>query len=214
MRMLCSVIVLLVCATPFSAQAETLSFSCERFKSNCTGQECYKLVNALQKDTTRQIFTVKKTEIVDYKIDATGAVETLRGEQAVPDKDRQLIIHYKFVASEYGKIVMANRDPKNIMKEEAQIEPTSGFYLYYLIHTDGSIKDVPIGEPYTAYFGWCENMSAPGAKLPEANPTPATVPETSPSTAPAPDPTPNTPPTHAPVSTTPPEIIAPAPPKP
>jgi len=201
---------LAIYSIPFAAHAEQLSFSCERFKSNCMGQDCYKLVSALQKDVAHQIFTVKKTEIVDYKIDATGGVETLRGEQAVPDKDRQLVIHYKYAVSEYGKIVLKNTDPKNNVKEEAQIEPTSGFYLYYLIHTDGSIKDVPIGEPYTAYFGWCENMSAPGAKLPEANPTPSAVP----ATAPAPDPTPSTPPTNAPVSTTPPDIVAPAKSKP
>lgn len=170
------------------------------------------MISALQQDTTHQILTVRKTEIVDYKIDTAGAVETLRGEQAVPDKDRQLTIRYKFVSNDYNKIVMMNRDPKNAVKEEARIEPSTGAYHYFLLHTDGSIKDVPIGEPYTAYFGWCENMSAPGAKLPqpekpatEAKPEPAT------STAPAPDPTPSTPPTQAPVSTHPPDVIAPAP---
>lgn len=178
MKMLRSFLGLLVCMTPLSAKAEILTFSCERFKSNCTGQECYKLVSALVKDTTHQIFTVKKTEIVDYKIDATGAVETLRGEQAVPDKDRQLIIHYKSVENKFGKIILTNYEPKGAIKETAEIEPTSGFYLYYLIHTDGSIKDVPIGEPYTAYFGWCENMSAPGAKLPETKPTAPAEPNT------------------------------------
>lgn len=159
------------------AQAESFSFSCQRFKSNCTGSECDKLVTALQKDTARQIFTVKKTEIVDYRIDSTGAVETLRGEQADYSADRQLVIYYKFVTNEFGKITMKNYEPKGATKEIAQIEPTSGFYMYYLMHTDGSIKDVPIGQPYTAYFGWCQNPNAP-IKTPAA--TPAAPPSDSP----------------------------------
>jgi len=41
---------------------------------------------------------------------------------------------------------------------------------------------VPVGEPYTAYFGWCDNKSAPGAALTDS----AAQAESSPAPLPSP----------------------------
>lgn len=173
-------LVIAIAAYPFSAYAEPMKFSCERFKSNCLGKACEQIYVALQKDASRQILSVKKTETVEYEINETGATEKLVGAQIDPSIQRSLTINYKNIASAYGKITLSNKDAKGNVKEMASIEPASGFYRYLLIHTDGSIKEVPIGEPYTAYFGWCNNLLQPQQAQPAAAPETA-----APLTAPA-----------------------------
>lgn len=165
---------------PFTAQAQIKPqiFECQRFQSKCTGEGCYQLLDGFKKDVTKKILTVRKTETVDYVIDEAGGVETLRGEQAVPSRDRQLVMNYKFVGNEYGKIALFNKDKKGAVNIKVEIEPTTGFYYNFLIHTDGSIKEVPLGEPYLAYFGWCtgDTISQPSPADVATPPEPATAP--------------------------------------
>ena len=170
----------LMLASP--AVAEPMKFTCERFKSNCAGADCENLFLALHKDTEHKILTMRKTQIVEYEIERHHATEKLISLRTEEEKDVPLIIEYTHVTTPYGKLILANEDRKGDIKEKAEIEPTSGLYRYYLLHTDGSIKDVPVGEPYTAYFGWCENNTAKGDSIintaPVDAPTPAVEPET------------------------------------
>jgi len=148
-------------------------FSCQRFKSKCSGASCYALVSGLQKDTGRSILDARKTEVVEYSVDVLHSIEMLKTEQVDPLLKRQLSIEYLNVENAHGKITISNKDKKGAVKEKVEITPATGFYLYYLIHTDGSIKDVPIGEPFSAYFGWCDNKSPAGAMIPDTTPVEA-----------------------------------------
>jgi hypothetical protein len=218
MRHLLFVIAALLPFTAF-AQAETPAtapvspaplpskITCQRFQSNCNADTCLQLVNALQKDVARKIFTVRRTEIVTYTIDETGAVEKLRGQQAVYSKDRAMVMNYKNVATDaLGKIIFTNKDRKGNANMRVEIDPLSGFYLNFFLHTDGSIKEVPVGEPYLGYFGWC----SPGDEvLPPALPVESETPEGESSTAPAAPATPASPATPA-IPATPAAPAAPA----
>jgi hypothetical protein len=159
--------------------------TCQRFQSNCTADACMQIIGALQKDTERKIFTVRRTETVTYTFDNTGAVEKLRGEQAVFNKQRLPVMNYKTVTTDaQGKIMLTNKDRKGNINIRVEIEPASGFYLNFFLHTDGSIKEVPVGEPYLAYFGWC----SPGDELlpPVIPVAPTTDGKEAPMAAPAP----------------------------
>ncbi|MCE2927884.1 MAG: hypothetical protein LW823_09645 [Rickettsiales bacterium] len=156
---------------PALANEFQVTFECTRFKSNCVGAACHKIYEGLQQDTGRTILAVRKTQVVEYVIDPARAVETIKTVLANDkDRDQNLVIEYQHVLSSGGRITLSNQNAKKVITERAVIDTTGGLYSFYLLHTDGSIKDVPVGEPYTAYFGWCENKSAPGAALPDMTP--------------------------------------------
>lgn len=143
------------------AQDLKKTFTCQRFKSSCTGQACLQRAAELQKDTEHKILAVKKTEFVEYAIHSTQAIETLKGEQIDPTLKRALTITYTDVETTPDKIFLGNKDKNNTPKDKVEILTSTGFYLDYQLHTDGSIKEVPIGEPYAAYFGWCDGFALP-----------------------------------------------------
>ncbi|MFW0778233.1 MAG: hypothetical protein ACN2B6_11020 [Rickettsiales bacterium] len=180
MKYLVFIPTLLMLAAPANA---TMKFTCERFKSSCTGTSCEKLYLALHKDVDHKILTMRKTQLVEYEIERHHAKETLVSLRTEEEKDVPLVIDYKHVETPYGKLILTNKDRKGDVKEKTEIEPTSGLYRYYLIHTDGSIKDVPVGEPYAAYFGWCEDNTAKGDSIMNMNPVDAPVPAQKPETA-------------------------------
>jgi hypothetical protein len=158
--------------------ADKVTYECTRFKSNCVGASCHKIYDGLQLDTGRTILGVRKTQVVEYVIDPLSATETIKTLLADDkDRDQSLVIEYKHVLNAYGRITLSNLDSKKKIKEQARIDAASGLYSFYMLHTDGSIKDVPVGEPYTAYFGWCENKSAPGIILPDMTPQAEPAPE-------------------------------------
>lgn len=184
--------VLSVAMLAASAQAETLDLKCQRYESKCSASACYHLSEALKDDKDRQIFAIQKTEEVDYHIEDASATATLENE--VPNAtltEGKYILPYKHVSWKDGIVVLENRTSSGMTKEKIEIDRDFGFYSHYMMHTDSSIADVPLGEPYTAYFGWCEDTSV---KQPEGKEWPSVskeqAPETSekPKAAPAPKP--------------------------
>src|SRR5262249_40632171 len=90
------------------------------------------------------------------------------------------IVNFAYVYEREGVvIVLENRDSHGDVKEKVEIDKISGFYDKYLIHTDNSIKDVPLGQPYVAYFGWCD-VHKPDVSAAPATPPPPAVPPIAP----------------------------------
>ena len=153
-------------AAPSFADTPEIIYECTRFKSKCTGTACDKIYAGLKLDVQRSILTMRPTQLVEYRITPQRALETIKTALADDkDRDQKLVVEYQNIKQSGDEIILANRDKKNNIREKATISTMSGLYAFQLLHTDGSIKDVPVGEPYTAYFGWCDNKSAPGASL-------------------------------------------------
>ena len=164
-----------------SALADGASYSCKRYKSKCTGEMCYQLAEGLKRDTTRKILSATTTETVLYKVNGDQATETVtaRGTIQVQNADGKYDTLYERVIASPNNLIAENRTNNGQVSEKAEIDLVSGFYTYYALHNDGSIKDVPLGAPYTAYFGWCD--------LPAASAAPAAAPVSAPA-APAANP--------------------------
>lgn len=143
-----------------AAHAEMLELKCQRYESKCSASACYHLSEALKDDKDRQIFAIQKTEEVDYHIEDTTASAMLENE--VPNAtltEGKYVLPYKHVKWEDGIVVLENKTSGGMTKEKIEIDRDFGFYSHYVMHTDSSIADVPLGEPYTAYFGWCEEVA-------------------------------------------------------
>jgi hypothetical protein len=144
----------------FSAHAATLNLSCQRYESKCKGEKCYDNAARLKQDKEKKIFTMQHMENINYAIREDGATATFDDAKA----DATLVngkytLEFKYVTQDDAKIVLENKTDTGVVKEQVNIDKLTGFYAKYLLHTDGSLKDVPIGEPYSAYFGWCEDMT-------------------------------------------------------
>ncbi len=152
-------------ASPAMAENK-LTTHCQRYESKCTGSACYRLGSALKDDKDRHIYTMRKMDVVQYDIDPTTATATF--DNATPNAkltNGKYTIPYKHAIWRDDVIVLENTATSGVIKEKIEIERKTGFYAYYLMHTDDSIKDVPLGEPYTASFGYCQ---LPGVVLPVA----------------------------------------------
>lgn len=168
-----SVATALALASPALADDQHLDLTCTRYKSKCAGKDCYTLANGMKADPERRILSLPGLEELRYVIAPGSAAETMiKGDELTLTK-RKYQISYEQVSYGENDITISNHDAKGADKERVIIEPVSGFYAYYLLHTDGSIKDVPIGEPYRAYFGWCASGQAPAT--PAAPPAPPAV---------------------------------------
>jgi hypothetical protein len=145
------------------AQAADMGFSCQRFKSSCAGGACAAMAEGLKQDTTRSILGLRKTQRVAYRISEANAYETiettLRGEASA----KKLETRYGSVKAGETSLTLENRNAKGVVSESVEISLSDGFYSNYVLHTDGSIKEVPIGEPYIAYFGWCDPATSTAA---------------------------------------------------
>lgn len=140
------------------AEAGTLFLKCQRYESKCKAAACYQLGEALRADKDGTIYKVKITEPVQYAITADSATASLENPKLGKAKSGgQYTITYKRIPreDEPNLIVLEIRTSVGEVKERVEIDRLSGIYAHYLIHSDNSIKDVPLGEPYTAYFGWC-----------------------------------------------------------
>jgi hypothetical protein len=137
------------------AQAGTLLIDCQRYESKCNGDKCYALADGLKQDTKKEVLKLQKMELVHYTIDDTRATVSVDDEGS----GIKYTPEFEFVTRDENTITLKNKTESGAAKERVVIDKVSGFYAKYLIHTDGSMKDVPIGEPYSAYFGWCEDKT-------------------------------------------------------
>ncbi|MDX1975957.1 MAG: hypothetical protein SFT92_09850 [Rickettsiales bacterium] len=144
---------LLATATlPSMAQAEMV-FSCQRYRSKCAGDECLTIANKLKLDTGRSMLTLVTPQTITYRINDNKAQEVIEingEEQRYP---------YEKTESSESLITLSNLQPNGTLKEQVTINLINGIYTHYAIHNDGSIKDVPVGLPYRAWFGWCDRQN-------------------------------------------------------
>lgn len=158
-------------ASAFAADNKSdnhLTTTCQRYESKCAGSACYRLGSALKADKEHNIYAMQKMEVVRYNIDQNSA--TALFDNVTPNaklSNGKYEISYKLVIWRNDVIVLGNEASTGVMKEKIEIDRVSGFYAYYLMHTDNTIKDVPLGEPYTASFGYCELPGVPLPKRPE-----------------------------------------------
>lgn len=158
----------IVFCSAVTARGETMSFDCQRYKSKCTAKACEELANGIREDSSKKILSLQGLESVEYVVNPRMAYENRRKAEDQSLAKRKYLVNYKFIEITPAMITLSNKAPSGIEKERVQIEPTSGFYRHYILHTDGSIKDVPIGEPYQAYFGWCNNTTGKTQENPAA----------------------------------------------
>jgi hypothetical protein len=155
-----------------NAQAAPVTVHCQRYESKCTGAKCYTIADGLKEDTKKEVLTLQKMDKVDYMVQNNTGTEIAAVENADnPGKVEKYVTTFGTLNLDEDKTVMSNKNDAGAVREEITIDNHNGFYTRYLIHTDGSIKDVPIGEPYKAFFGWCEEERAAST---EAAPIPAT----------------------------------------
>ncbi len=159
------------------AQADAIHFTCQRFKSNCVGKACLAMAEGFKADTEHKILTLRPVEKLDYKIDEKRAVEIIRSAQDAAKAALNVSVPYEFVTLSSNLITLERKAADEQVRERVVIEIASGFYAYYAIHNDGSIKDVPLGEPYAANFGWCNQTSAQGANPAAPAAPPAAIPD-------------------------------------
>lgn len=140
---------LLASAAVSSAQAATLLYECQRYRSPCTGEKCYHIASQLGLDTGRTLLTKVPVQHLNYIIDNMQAREQIEHNTTDITLYTQIDIQDNF-------IILSNVDASGKPFARASINKQNGVYSHYLIHNDGSIRDVPVGTPYRAYFGWCD----------------------------------------------------------
>lgn len=152
--------IILFAAMPAQA-GNVLYLHCQRFPSKCAGQKCFEIARALkEEDENREFFSKQRLENADYEIRDNEATGTLDNVAAFAElSNGKYIVRFKHVFQNTGNITMEHRNEAGETKERVIIDKFTGFFAKYLIHTDGSLKDVPIGEPYSALFGWCEDTT-------------------------------------------------------
>lgn len=148
------------------AQSQEMKFSCTRYQSKCNGKQCDEIGKGFRADREKKILKLPNVEVLEYSIMPEAAQEKMIKGDASVFAMHKYTVNYKNVQMTPTSIVFSNSTPEGMQKERITIEPASGFYSYYILHTDGSIKEVPVGDPYKAYFGWCEDRSQPVAASP------------------------------------------------
>jgi hypothetical protein len=155
-----ALLTIILCLAASAAQANTLYVHCLRYESKCTGDKCHDIAEKLKLDTKKELLHAHKMEHVNYVIQEDGAKATF-SEAAANARlvDGKYTLHFKSVQQNDAAITLENKTDTGAVKEQVIIDKITGFYIKYLLHTDNSIKDVPVGEPYSAYFGWCEDTT-------------------------------------------------------
>mgnify|MGYP003394034070 CR=1 FL=1 len=163
-----------------NADAKTVYLACKRYESKCSGDKCYELTAALQSNSEwRETLASQNMEPVEYIIREDGATAILsRLTTDAKLAGGKYIVEFKYVTQDPIRFILENKTDTGDVKERIIIETGSWFYVKYLLHTDRSLRDVPIGEPFSAYFGWCEDLTdkraLPDVPIPAAPPAPAT----------------------------------------
>jgi hypothetical protein len=145
--------------TPAAAEpTQKFKFSCSRYQSKCLGKACDDMAAGVREDSEKKLLRFPNLEVLEYEIEPGNASESLIKGDVMALSARKYKATYKNVLITPSAITFVNKTPEGTEKDRLFIDPISGFYSYYILHTDGSIKEVPIGEPYKAYFGWCNKI--------------------------------------------------------
>ncbi len=155
---------------------DATTYSCKRYQSQCKAGDCRKLAAQMvvRPESVQKILAAAtQLETLNYAVMLSEAKETATNAAEAPAPDPLAApttppAHaskshvYEYVSKSDGGFMLENRTTAGQTKEEVNIA-ANGFYSYYLISTDGSMHDVPIGEPYVTYFGACTKTSADAA---------------------------------------------------
>lgn len=151
-----------------SAAVETASvrpeplytLDCKRYESRCVGDRCYEMETALRTNSDwRGQIPPERMESLQYVVRADGALSmTERVRVGATISNGKYVIPIKHVTDGASSIQLENKTDEGIVRERVAIDKNTGFYAAYLMHTDATISDVPIGAPYAAYFGWCGGL--------------------------------------------------------
>jgi hypothetical protein len=180
-----SLLSLVVLSAP--ALADTNNLTCKRYKSKCTGETCFQIADNLKVDTAQKALPASSTETVEIKVSGDVGTETMlvRGVSA-KEENSKFKTSYEYVTVTPQAITLQNRADNGRVSERMDVDLLTGFYTYYALHNDGSMKDVPIGQPYAAYFGWCDIGNGPAAAPTPVPLDPVPVTPPAPGTAPSP----------------------------
>jgi len=148
--------------TASAAQANVLYLHCQRYESKCVGEKCYEIAEGLNADPEwRNALPANKLEQLDYVVHDDKAVvitdNAMRG--SLKTQDSKYTIPFNNVMQDSVRIQLEITSGSAVKERVAVIKHT-GFYSAYVLHTDTSIKDIPVGTPYKAYFGWCDDTTA------------------------------------------------------
>lgn len=144
-----------------SASANVLYLHCQRYESKCVGEKCYEIAEGLNADPEwRNALPVNKLEQLDYVVHDDKAVvitdNAMRG--SLKTQDSKYTIPFNNVRQDSVRIQLEITSGSAV-KERVTVIKHTGFYSAYVLHTDTSIKDIPVGTPYKAYFGWCDDTT-------------------------------------------------------
>lgn len=148
--------------TTSAAEANVLYLHCQRYRSTCTAEKCYQIADGLSADSEwRGSLPASKLEQLDFVVRENDAM--MITENNLPGmsrtKNNKYTVLFDKIMQDPARIQMEITSDKAV-KERVSIIKRTGFYSAYMLHTDTSIKDIPIGTPYTAYFGWCDDTTA------------------------------------------------------
>lgn len=155
MRALLAAIMLL---TPSLAMAAgEINLSCQHYQSKCSASACYSAAEKFALDTDRELLKNPNIEKTFYIITADHAQAmfeaTAAGASTIQGK---YTLDFKYVTHAKDSITLENKLDDGTVKERVIIDKKTGFYIKYMLSTDKSLKDVPVGYPFYAYFGWCD----------------------------------------------------------
>ena len=115
------------------------------------------------------------------------------------DQDKKFSTTYEYATVSPQHVVFQNRTDNGRVSEQVDIDAVTGFYTHYtpaLPPTARDEKDIPLGQPFAAYFGWCDingNAINPAPVAAPVDLPPANVSYAAPTTAaPAPGVAPTT----------------------
>jgi|GEM_PF-3155003 len=145
-------------SSPLDTAAPDLHLQCYRFRTKCLGQQCYDIGEVMPQDPEQRHMKVAETERVEYSFLGNHAREhrLVGAEGAKTD----YYADYAGIERTPTLIKMTTKSRDGAVTDTTEIHLNNKFYAFYAIHSDGTIKEVPLGVPYTAYFGWCDTIGA------------------------------------------------------
>lgn len=143
---------------------EPIELLCKAQYLRCEENECWRF------DKPEWLFNLKSffgkhTQELDFIIDEKKQLVQVNGTQYSTDPELGgatiPYVNLKVSPSSIGMTIISHRDChaggacKSAINERININRINGELLHRLISTDGSIKEVPLGDDYAQFFGYC-----------------------------------------------------------
>lgn len=150
-----------LCLTASAAEANTLYLHCLRYQSQCSGQKCLDIGEALKATANSELLKTQAKDVIDFTLEEDHGAGYLAEDapNAVKIGENKYKITYQHVFITPETITLEHKEESGKVRGRSTIDKLTGIYMSFVLHTDGSLKDVPVGAPYTAFFGWCEDVT-------------------------------------------------------